>query len=427
MTDANLPAAPLQEQSLISLLGKSASPAMQIMLNDKLFDRMVMVSKYMSRADGMIPKHLINKPEACFAVIVRSMTWKLDPYAVAGSTYQTPGGSVGYEGKLCQAVLENSGMIEGQVKFEHFGDWSKVQAKFTMEQSQNSKGKYARPAWKAADEEGLGVIVSAQVKGEAEPRTLQFLLKQAQPRNSTLWATDPMTQICYIAVRRFANTAAPGIFMGVPFDREDLAEGTMVDITPAAEQPKARPSKAAAKAGNKDMDAGFKATVGAPTAGETVVEDTPAHDDDGVVVEETAQDQQQDAPEAQEPEEIEDAAQEQQGDQEGEGAGEQDEEEPAAETPADPPAKAETPPVKEAPPVDLMPESEAKAFHAACEKYIVKFTGDVTKFDKWKEEIRLNYRRLKAAFPDRAKKLSEMIGAKGEALKEKAASADSMD
>ena len=219
---------------LAALLPGTSSPAMQIMLDDRLFERVKLIAKYMANAEGFTPRHLLGKTEACFAVVTRSLTWKLDPFAVACCTYQTPGGAIGYEGKLCQAILENSGKIEGAVKYEHYGDWSKIQAKFKIQTSDKGK-KYAVPNWKEADEAGVGVTVSAKIIGEPEVREWSFDLIQAFPRNSTLWATDPKTQICYTAVRRFANVAAPGLFMGVPFERDDLGHygpDNAKDITP---------------------------------------------------------------------------------------------------------------------------------------------------------------------------------------------------
>lgn len=205
-------------------------PAMALWFDDRLFERAKLIAKYIAEAEGFTPPHLVGKPQACFAVVERALTWKLSPYAVAQSTYQTPGGRVGYEGKLCQAILENSGQLEGGVTFEHVGDWSRVQGKFRIAESQKGT-KYPAPTYTEKDEEGLGVIVRAQIRGEAMPRELKMDLRQAFPRNSTLWATDPKTQLCYTAVRRFASIAAPGLFMGVPFDRDDDA-GTMIDVTP---------------------------------------------------------------------------------------------------------------------------------------------------------------------------------------------------
>lgn len=326
-----------------AMLGDRCSPAIQIMLNDQLWERCTAISVRMSKAEGAIPRHLLQKPEACFAVVCQSMTWKLDPHAVARCTYQTPGGSMGFMGSLCQAILENSGRIKGQIKFEHFGDWDKIQGNFVIAKS--SKGNdYPKINWKPADEEGLGVVVSAQVIGEDEPRTFKFLLKQAFPRNSTLWATDPMTQICYTAVRRFASVAAPAIFMGVPFDREEIDDsvGTMVNVTPA------RPLKVSdAKAGSKGLDDAYKATVGraaAPAPQETVIEPEPEPEETNVA-EEPAQ-----APEEETP--ADDVGQDDSGDGSGDqGGGDEDNgfmepeaEQTQAPAPAPAPVKAAAPP-----------------------------------------------------------------------------------
>lgn len=232
--------------------------ALALFLDDKLFERAKQIAKYMSEAQGFMPPHLLNKPQACFAVLERAITWRLSPFAVAQSTYETPGGRVGYEGKLCQAVLENSGHLEGGVTFEHVGDWTRVQGKFAIKES--TKGtKYPAPTWTDEDAKGLAVIVRAQVKGERKPRELRFELVQAFPRNSTLWATDPRTQVCYAAVRRFASVAVPGLFMGVPFDIEDVPVRDMGDAQVVVEMPTsteeakaeaAQPQAAAVSRGN---------------------------------------------------------------------------------------------------------------------------------------------------------------------------------
>lgn len=214
------------------------SPALQIMLNPTLFERAQSMARFMSQAEGFLPKHLIGKPAACFAVLTRSITWKLDPYAVAQSTFQIPGSDkVGYEGKLVAAILENSGKLIGGVKHEHFGEWSKVMGKFHIGQSRGGKD-VAIPDWTREDAKGLGIIIRAMVKGEpgqpAEERSSEFLLEQAYPLNSPLWATDPKTQIFYAAVRRFANTVATGLLMGVPWEG-DTDYGPVIEHVPSRE------------------------------------------------------------------------------------------------------------------------------------------------------------------------------------------------
>jgi hypothetical protein len=225
--DTNLPTP--EGSDLPMIVDANMPPALRLWLDDRMFNRARLIASYIAKAEGVTPRHLIGKPEACFAVVEIALTWRMSPSAVARCTYQTPGGQLGYYGALCQAVLENSGKLDGGVEYEHYGPWEKVQGKF--EYVTNDKGnRVPRQGWKEADEAGVGVIVRAQIKGEVNKRELRFDLRQAHPRNSTLWATDPMTQIKYTSCRRFATSVAPGIFMGIPFDWE--GESHMVDVTP---------------------------------------------------------------------------------------------------------------------------------------------------------------------------------------------------
>lgn len=216
------------------------APGLALMFNEPLYERCKQIAQIMSRAQGITPGHLIGQSEACFAVVTRAITWKLDPFSVAQATYQTPGGKVGFEGKLVQAILENSGHLEGGVKFEHFGDWDKIRGRFKKIKGSSGK-EFAAQDWKDEDENGLGVTVSAQVKGEKEPRSLTVYLRECFPRNSTLWALRPSQQIMYTAVRAFANVAAPGLFMGVPFSGDE-DEATMIDVTPTS-RPQREPAR----------------------------------------------------------------------------------------------------------------------------------------------------------------------------------------
>lgn len=215
--------------------------ALRVMLNPVLLQQVGQAARVMADGGAFIPKHLAGKPRACFAVIVRSWDWKLDPYWVAQCTYETPGGQVGFEGKLCQAILENSGHFAGGIRFEHYGDWSKLVGRFKI--VKNARGNDVPVCdWPDEEERGLGVEVIGQVKGEEEPRRWKVDLVQAYPRNSPLWVTDPRTQICYLAVRRFGDVAAPGIYGGVRFNVDEFIEASdrAVDVTPplqTAEQP----------------------------------------------------------------------------------------------------------------------------------------------------------------------------------------------
>lgn len=208
------------------------APGLALLFNDKLYERCKDVARIMADARGFTPPHLIGNQHACFGVVQNSITWRLTPQLVAASTYATPGGKIGYEGKLVQAILENSGRLEGGVEYELIGDWNKVRGKH--KKATSSKGhEYFVSDWKPEDEAGLGVIVRAKVRGENRVREMEpFMLRSCWPRNSTLWATRPEQQIKYTACRAFANTVMPGILMGVPFD-SDMDHGTMIDVTPS--------------------------------------------------------------------------------------------------------------------------------------------------------------------------------------------------
>lgn len=206
---------------------------LRIMLDDRMYEKLKVAAGLMAKSEGFVGKHLIGKPEACFAILTRSMEWRLDPFFVGQATYQTPGGQVGFEGKLCQAILENSGRIIGGVRFEHYGDWGRLVGKFEIVKGSTGRD-YAKPTWTKKDAEGLGVTVIAQVRGEAEPRRWSIDLVQAWPLNSPLWATDPRSQICYLAVRRFGDLAAPGIYGGVRFNVDEYLDASEAarDVTP---------------------------------------------------------------------------------------------------------------------------------------------------------------------------------------------------
>lgn len=222
----------VSQHSLGNLAGQDLPIGIMAILDEGLGAKLDKAANRMAKATGIVPPHLIGQVVTCYAVLTRALTWRLDPFAVAQATYTVPGGKIAYEGKLVSAILENSGRIEGGLEFEHFGDWSKVEGKFKKEKS--AKGNdYFVPAYTEADEQGLGVIVRAQIKGEKKPREISISLRSCHPRNSTLWALRPKQQIMYAAVRVFANVAAPSLFMGIPFSTDTLGE-TMIDITPDA-------------------------------------------------------------------------------------------------------------------------------------------------------------------------------------------------
>lgn len=256
-------------------LGDDAFPtrnlplSLRVWFDDAMFNRIKTIAMYLSRATGVTPRHLIGKEEACFSVVIDSINWRLSPYMVARSTFQTPDGKIGYEGKLVGAILEQSGEFEEAPRPEYFGDWSRVLGKFEIvRKGQTDGGKsYPQASYTKADEQGLGVIVRGRLRNESTPREFSLELVQCYPRFSTLWATDPKTQIYYTALRRFASAAVPHLMFGIPFDREQLA----IDVTHSAIDVGASPAE--------PTRAGFAAGP-SPAAGPVIEHDDTGWGDD---------------------------------------------------------------------------------------------------------------------------------------------------
>jgi len=205
-----------------------------LVLDPNAMHSMMSLADIMSKAVASIPNHFRGKPGDCLAIVMQAMQWRMNPYAIAQKTHLTQSGALGYEAQLISAVITSCGALVTQPDYEFLGDWSKILGKVTEKTSEKG-GKYYVAAWKPADEEGLGVIVRARLRGEKEPRALTVMMTQAYPRFSTQWATDPQQQITYLAVRKFGRRYAPGAILGVytPDELEDAPlAGAERDITP---------------------------------------------------------------------------------------------------------------------------------------------------------------------------------------------------
>ncbi len=167
----------------------------------------------MSSGTMTVPKHLKSKAD-CMAITMQAMQWQLNPFVVAQKTFEI-GGKLGYEAQLVNAVAMSCGALKTAPDFEFIGDWSKVLGKFKIMPGKEGGKPYAASAWQDSDEAGLGVKVTAVLRGETTPRELTLMLVQCFPRFSTQWATDPQQQITYTAVRKFIRRYAPGALLGV--------------------------------------------------------------------------------------------------------------------------------------------------------------------------------------------------------------------
>lgn len=199
----------MENKQEITVVPGGAAEIMDVQLNEMVFRperfaAMNQLAEVMASGACTVPRHLAGNKGDCFAIVMQSMMWGMNPFAVAQKTHLI-NGVLGYEAQLVNAVVARH--IEGAFEYEWFGPWEKVVGKFQWKEGKN--GKYQAPGWQPADEIGCGIRVSATLKGETEPRVLELLLVQATVRNSTLWASDPRQQLAYLAVKRWARLYRP--------------------------------------------------------------------------------------------------------------------------------------------------------------------------------------------------------------------------
>ncbi|WP_342005749.1 RecT family recombinase [Citrobacter sedlakii] len=186
-------------------------------------------AQMMSQGSATVPRHLQGNAADCMAVAMQAAQWQMNPFAVAQKTHLI-NGVLGYEAQLVNAVISRSGVLASRFEYEWYGPWEKVIGKFNIRKG--DKGEYRVPGWTMADEEGIGIIIKARLKGEDQPRELDLLLAQARVRNSTLWADDPRQQLAYLAVKRWARLFCPDVILGV-YTPDELDEREEKIINPA--------------------------------------------------------------------------------------------------------------------------------------------------------------------------------------------------
>lgn len=194
----------------------NANNTSAMVLNGDSMDKMLKFSRMMSTSKITIPKHLQGNEGDCFAIVMQAMQWGMNPFAVAQKTHLV-NGVLGYEAQLVNAVINSRAPIKNRLHYEWFGDWSKVNGK-------------------TSNEANVGVIVSATMKGEDEPRELSISMAQVgNVRNSPLWVNDPRQQLAYLATKRWSRLYCPDVILGV-YTADEVEDFEPKDVTPQAPQ-----------------------------------------------------------------------------------------------------------------------------------------------------------------------------------------------
>lgn len=158
----------------------------EIMMNAPLLAQIDQMAARMANAKATIPEHLRNNEGDCWAIIMQSIQWGMNPYVVAQKTHLVSG-KLGYEAQLVNAVVQNSGMIDGVFRYEYQGEGEKMQCR-----------------------------VGAVIKGDTEITWNEWLtLEDVKIRNSPLWKTNQKQQIGYLQLKNWSRQYAPGPILGV--------------------------------------------------------------------------------------------------------------------------------------------------------------------------------------------------------------------
>lgn len=214
------------EETAAPLVNVNNTSAM--VLNGDSMDKMLKFSQMMATSKITIPKHLQGNAGDCFAIVMQAMQWGMNPFAVAQKTHLV-NGVLGYEAQLVNAVINSRAPITTRLNYEWFGDWSKVNGK-------------------TSNADDVGVIVSATMKGETEPRTLSVSMAQVgNVRNSPLWANDPRQQLAYLATKRWSRLYCPDVILGVYTSDEFEEASEPKDVTPKESKTASIRDKVAAK------------------------------------------------------------------------------------------------------------------------------------------------------------------------------------
>lgn len=199
-----------------------------MVLNGDSMEKMLKFSQMMATSKITIPKHLQGNTGDCFAIVMQAMQWGMNPFAVAQKTHLV-NGVLGYEAQLVNAVINSRAPITTRLNYEWFGDWSKVNGK-------------------TSNADDVGVIVSATMKGETEPRTLSVSMAQVgNVRNSPLWVNDPRQQLAYLATKRWSRLFCPDVILGVYTADEFEEASEPKDVTPKESKTASIRDKVAAK------------------------------------------------------------------------------------------------------------------------------------------------------------------------------------
>lgn len=157
-----------------------------LMMDVATMESLMRVADLMASGRSTVPVHLQGNPADCMAVVMQSVQWGMNPFAVAQKTHIV-NGHLGYEAQLVNAVVQSSNAITGRFHYEFKG---------------NSPGMECR--------------VGAILRGESEVTWGEWMNEnKVTTKNSPLWKTNPKQQMAYLQCKNWSRLYSPGSILGV--------------------------------------------------------------------------------------------------------------------------------------------------------------------------------------------------------------------
>lgn len=176
-----------------------------LVMNAASMDSMMRVAELMASGRSTVPAHLQRSPSDCMAVVMQSMQWGMNPFAVAQKTHIV-NGHLGYEAQLVNAVVQSSGAITGSFRYEYRGNPGAMECR-----------------------------VGAVLRGETEVTWGEWLNEnKVTTKNSPLWKVNPRQQMGYLQVKNWARLYCPGAILGV-YSTDELEVIAPMNMGPAQE------------------------------------------------------------------------------------------------------------------------------------------------------------------------------------------------
>lgn len=175
--------------------GGGSLPALQNMAD------VVSIAQLMAKSQVAVPKHLRDNPGACLAVTMQALRWEMEPFAVANKSYSV-NDRLAYEAQLIAAVILTRSPIAEEPDYTFEGEGEDRVCTVSIK------------------------MLSGKTLTKSSPK-----FGKITPKNSPLWKSDPDQQQSYYTIRAWGRLHQPQVILGV-YDREEMSEVAMKDVTP---------------------------------------------------------------------------------------------------------------------------------------------------------------------------------------------------